>query len=114
MKAIFEVCAFIVLLLVIKGNCIRVIEDKTESSTTVESVKVSEVVKENVGSQTTALPAENLIEVEPRNFESDYHVTTSSTTTTTTHKIPPTLLNTKHESNKDVTEKPTKMLKDLV
>lgn len=116
MKVKFEVCAFVALLLAINVNCIRVIDNKEESLTT-ENNKETETTQESLESQTTIKPAESLVEIEPRNIENDYnHVTTSSTTTTaaTTNIIPPTLLNAKHEINTNVTEKPGKVLKDLV
>jgi hypothetical protein len=115
MKANFEICAFVALLLVIKVNCIRVIETNPENSTTIESIKELEEVKENLESQTTISSSDSLVALEPRIIDSNYHITTSTTTsTTTTHKIPPTLLNIKHELNKDVTEKPVRSLKELV
>jgi hypothetical protein len=112
MKLKYGLFAFVALLLVININCIRVIEDKTESTTNIENLEKLENVKESSESETTVKSSQSLIEPEPRIV--DYHATTaSSSTEANTQTIPPTLVNTKHDGNKDVTEKPEPTVKDI-
>lgn len=113
MKVKHRAFAFVALLLVIKVNCVRVIEDKTESTTKTESLEKSESIKESSESETTVKVPESLVELEPRIIDRDYHVTTSiSATETASYTIAPTLVNAKHEV-KEVTEAPEKTAKDV-
>jgi hypothetical protein len=97
------ICAFVALLLVIDVNCVRVIEENSESTTKFETSKKSENENESTDLQTTVKAPESLVELVPRII--DYHATTASTSTEAADQtIPPTLVNAKHEGSKDVTE----------
>lgn len=104
----FGFCASFALFLALRVNCVQVIGNVT----TLEPVKNQE--NGNTSTSLVLMTQESFMEQKPRNGESElnseYHITTS----TTTHRIPPTLLNTKVEFNRETSEKPTKSLKDLV
>lgn len=112
MKINIIICALSALCLSMQINCIQVIEDKeTENSTTILEPLSTSQKDENVLETTTYESSSN--DEKARNIESDHQITTSSTTTTTTtHRIPPTLMNTRVEFNREPSEKTVKSLKD--
>lgn len=116
MKGRLAVCAFLALLFVTKSGCVQVFESNKENVTsTVEPLKESDYLNASLSSQAIASDSANDEKARIINGDDSYHVTssTTSTTTTTTHRIPPTLLNTKLEFNRETSDKPVKSLKDL-
>lgn len=105
-----EVFAFVALLLVIRTNGIRVIEDVVESTTKAEKFVA---VKTSSESMIEVKSTASLIDVESRSIENDYHVTSSSSTTEKTYTISPTLINVKLEEKDHATMTPVKVAKDI-
>ena len=113
MKRNIIICALSALFVSMQINCIQVFEDKDieNSTTTLEPLSSSQKDEKLFETTTTLESLSN--DEKARNIESDHQMTSSTTSTTTTHRIPPTLLNTRIEFNRETSENPVKSLKDL-